>query len=646
MHRSITVALTVAIVAGSPGCGGFALFGGRQPADEAGSAVVSGWRDRLEHVSGDDETATALEQLSDEIELAEGRRREDLRAIRGEALFDLAVYAWAVEAHDPFGADAAFDILADITGVSPLSDRFELSVALAIEEDLRLGGVDAARAERARALLAPPSDLAQPEALFLRWAEADPWIAPRARLMALRAAASRFGTWSRRGTGGGGDALVRECGFLCGLDDAPADVASIAIAAGYACHRDTPADPDDAWIGALYEDRPDWQPYDLLWRCGRDGWGVPILDEALPLLSAPNYLDAIALRAFNDLVDAAVTDLESGARVSVASADFVRDVATRVRSAAVPLSVTANLVTGDANLQIPRAFEQQTPTNGDRLAQEPRLRTLVVRSDGVWLVLRPHLRYRPAESGTPGHVEFAERALALHWPGQQVLTFDGAGAIAVADVESGQVPVLADAMAETETRLAEQVWVPVEESPGRLAEGGTVPVSLIVDGDTYLTTIEPLVATLLDAGYGPLVFHTWHPTLGRLSAAPMLVAPSNDSAVHRVEVRSDGYVVQPWGGEEALPPVLVSRASEAPLVQLYRTFFEGIAEGRFDPSVPIEVVPADPTADYGSLVHLVTALAWERVAAAEDDLSLLNSSVALDDGTPRRLNRGGVVLSW
>ena len=40
------------------------------------------------------------------------------------------------------------------------------------------------------------------------------------------------------------------------------------------------------------------------------------------------------------------------------------------------------------------------------------------------------------------------------------------------------------------------------------------------------------------------------------------------------------------------------------------------------------------------------ALAWERVAAAEDDLSLLNSSVALDDGTPRRLNRGGVVLSW
>ena len=30
--------------------------------------------------------------------------------------------------------------------------------------------------------------------------------------------------------------------------------------------------------------------------------------------------------------------------------------------------------------------------------------------------------------------------------------------------------------------------------------------------------------------------------------------------------------------------------------------------------MPIEVVPADPTADYGSLVHLVTALAWERAA--------------------------------
>ncbi len=646
MYRSISVAFTIAIVAGSVGCGGFALFGGRQASDDEGSAAVAAWRASLEHVGGDEHTAAALEELSAEIEVAEGGRREELRAVRGEALFDLAVYAWAVEVHDPFGADAAFDILADVTGVSPLSDRFELSVALAIEEDLRLGGVEAARAERARALLAPPDDLAQPEALFLRWAESDPWIAPRARLMALRAAASRFGTWSRRGTGGGGDALVRECGFLCGLDDAPVDVSSIAVQAGYACHRDTPSDPDDAWIGALYEARPDWQPYDLLWRCGREGWGLPILDDALPLLSAPNYLDAVALRAFNDLVDAAVADLESGARASVASADFVRDVATRVRSAAVPLSITANLITGDATLQVPRAFEQQTPTNGDRLAQEPRLRTLVVRSDGVWLVLRPHLRYRPAEPGTPGHIEFAERALELHWPGQRVLTFDGAGAVAVDDVESGEVPLLATAMGETEARLAEQVWVPVEEHPTRLAEGGTVPVSLIVDGDTYLTTIEPIVATLLDAGYGPLVFHTWHPGLGRLSAAPMLVAPSSDTAVHRVEVRSDGYVVHPWGGQEALPPVLISRAGEAPLVQLYQTFFDGIADGRFDPSVPIAVVPADPTADYGSLVHLVTALAWERIAPAEDDLGLLNTSVALDDGTPRRLNRGGIVLSW
>lgn len=646
MFRFLLLTVTAVVSLSASGCGGFTLFGNRQQVDEASSPVVLAWHERLQHVTGDRDTAAALEQLSADIGAAEGKRREALRGLRGEALLDLAVYAWSVEAYDPFGADAAFDILADITGVSPISDRFELAVALAIEEDLRLGGIEPYRAERARAMLAPPDDLAQPEALFLRWADEDPWIAPRARLMALRSAASRFGTWARRGTGGGGDALVRECGFLCGIDDRPADLDTLAVDAGYACHRGTPLNPDDDWIGGLFDARSDWVPYDMLWRCGRDGWGVPIYDDALPLLSAPNYLDAVALRRFNELADAAVADLESGARASLAAADFVRDVATRVRTAGVPLSLTGNLLTGEATLQIPRAFERRDPTNAERLAQEPRLRTLVVRSDGVWLALRPHLRYRPAEADEPGHIEFAERPLGLHWPGERVLVFEGPGAVVPTDVEDGQVPVLHDRLADTEELLAEQVWVPLEEHPSRIADGGAVPISLIVDGDTYLTTLEPIVATLDAAGYGPIVFHTWHPELGRLSAAPVQVEAAFEGPAHRVEVRSDGYVVQPWQGDEALPPVLVSRASEEPLVQLYNTFANGIAEGRIDPSAPIVVVPADPTADYGSLVHLVTALAWERLEVPQTGLELLNTGVMVDGGTPRRLNEAGVVLAW
>ncbi len=558
-----------------------------------------------------------------------------LHRLRADALLDMAVLADVLVDTDPIGAESLYLTVARhalrADDVSPDDNAVVQAILLAMRD----GGRPETDVLFARELL---------QAAF-RADEDERWygdeirnssLGPHARLMALARAMRRFGAWARRGTGGGGDALVRDCGFLCDATDAPPTVLERAAAAGYRCRVDDDAQSYDDAIDDFAVAAPGWDAWELLRTCGPLHVRLPATPGSPLLLSEANWLDALLLRNLAALRSAVQADGALQHRVTVSAAPFLSSVVARTEHLAIPQTLTANVFERDLRLDLPRAFEETGVAEAAILATPPRLRMALVRSDGVWLALRPHLQLVLDPTGSSQVLVYAEAESGYHVPGVSALPFERPGAIAGADLTESGVPRLHDALVVLEQAVQSMPWVSPEER-----EASARALSVLVDGDTYFSSLEPVVMTASAAGYAPILLHTWHAGHAELTALPVRVGEALPVDGLRLTVREDGYVLQRADGTG--DSVLVSRVTEGSLVTLHRAAL-GMLEGLATPTLAVQI--DDGTADFGILANLVSAMAYARpLTDAMSDIALLRAVPEFAEGAPALLFPAGIFVA-
>jgi hypothetical protein len=566
-------------------------------------------------------------------------QRTQLMAIRGEALLDMAVLADVLVDANPISAEGLYLTVARQALRVDDASPDDTAVIAAIVSDLRAGDWDERDVLFARSLLDAAFSPDDDESWYGSEVRRSR-IGAHARLMALSRAMRRFGAWARRGTGSGGDALARDCGFLCDASQAPQGIVERAEAAGYRC-ADSEGEPIfDESLTDYAQPQPGWAPWELLRRCGPVHAILPRAPQSPLLLSEANWLDAVLMTNLLALQQAVEVDRAAFERVTVSADLFLASVAERMANLAIPQELTANVFFGDLRLDLPRARETTTVSEMDILAQEPRLRMLFVRSEGVFLALRPHLQFVQDPTGSANMMVYAEAEAGYHLPGQQILQFERPGAIAGADLlipEDGTLPTVPSvhvALLALETAVTAMPWVDFADRSAPNA------LSVLVDGDTYFSSLEPVVLTAVADGYDPVVFHTWNETRQELTALPMRLVQQFSGSGLVLTVREDGYVLQQADGSGT--PLLVSRVNAGSLRTLHDAALSEVAA---NPGVTLSIQVDDGTADFGILANLVSALAYYRVLDdVTTDRGLLEAAVEFAEGAPRLLFPQGILL--
>ena len=367
--------------------------------------------------------------------------------------------------------------------------------------------------------------------------------------------------------------------------------------------------------------------------------GAPPTESSLHVLSAAG-LDSVRNRAIAGSLEAVAAAVETAAVLDTPLARAVDGVAAelaqRLAAAAVPLDLPTTLVADDVQLSPPHAFRPVDDAGAGGLGFTFR-RVLIVRTTGIRLVLRPHA------SWTAGGLELVGASEGWLPPGSDILAFDGPGAIPPSAIEDGSVPAVEEALVSLESLLTDAAWLPLEETR---RETGSVGVSVIADGDTYFSTLRPILAALFEEEYGPIALHTVDTESQLLDAvAVRLVAAV---AVHDnvITVREDGYLVAGYDPENLRAPSTISRVAPGALVTLHRAIVQGFEDGTLDPEQPLTVRVDDNTVDFGVLAHLLAAVSFAREGAdAETDAALLRSPIVESDGTPQVLAPRGLRLS-
>ena len=320
----------------------------------------------------------------------------------------------------------------------------------------------------------------------------------------------------------------------------------------------------------------------------------------------------------------------------------VDDIAGRARSAAVPLDTPTALLADDVRLTPPLAFGDAPAGAGRGLGFTFR-RAILVRTDGLYAMVVPHVSVD--ESGAA-----MCPAVNAGWgfPGRELLAFEGFGTVPNSAVEDRALPAVSAQLEEMEGFLAEANWLPFEEARSLSEEGepSAVGISIIADGDTYFSTLRPLMESLRLLNYSPIALHTMHAESGALDAVAVRLVAEPDEEDNVLIVREDGYVIQPFDPTHLVTPMAVSRVTPNALVALHNTLTESFADGTLNPERPLTVRVDDNSVDYAILAHMLTAVGFVRdMDGVTTDLELLQAPIITEDGIPGVLAPAGLRLS-
>ncbi len=330
---------------------------------------------------------------------------------------------------------------------------------------------------------------------------------------------------------------------------------------------------------------------------------------------------------------AAVESLDTP--LSRAVAGVSDDLRRRVSAAAVPLQLDSGFIDSDPQLVPPRSFYSMT--DGDGGLGFTFRRIMVIRATGVLGLLQPHVGLRDGQLYFPGEGE--------GWllPGRTIIDFDGPGAIPPSAIEADSAPAVEAAFGELEAVLEGADWVPIEERRG---VGVSVGVSVIADGDTYYSTMRPLLRALWNQEYGPIALHTLNSETQQLDAVAVRLVEGVAALDNVVVVREDGYLVKGYDPENLRTPTTVSRIAPGALLTLHNAIVEGFESGVLDPDQPLTVQVDDNSIDYGVLAHMLAAISFARDREnVSTDLELLRSPIVFDEDIPDVLAPRGLRLA-
>lgn len=389
--------------------------------------------------------------------------------------------------------------------------------------------------------------------------------------------------------------LLRAVGSGCRVEVAPADTATVD---GWRSEREA----------AVSLARLDWDQLPAAVRAT----GRPLIASLSTLTSA------VAGSASQSLLPAA----------SKASVERHRADLSRLAAVVAPAMDLA-----DTTLQLPVMLVAAMGPP----AEPMRLRTVAIRSTGVQVSMA---RVEVACEAAAGTCR-ADEQLGFAWPGRWATRFEGEGAISPDAIEGDGVPALTAAMEELDRAVSTAPWATVEQQRG--AGGVLEGVSVVADGNLYYGSFQPIVRTLLEGGWAPVVLHALAGREGALSAAPIRFVEKAPEGTGRILIRTDGYIIEPALGTDAKSEMIPWTAPGS-LLRVYR-FFEAARSGAAA-AKPWVIQVDDAATDVGILVHLVSAISYRRTLDGEGrrDRSLLEAPLVLRDGLPEPLWPGGFVI--
>ncbi|MBN1944116.1 MAG: hypothetical protein JW797_00515 [Bradymonadales bacterium] len=660
----------------------------------------------LEQISGrirpydlEGETPEGLERLDDWID---GNRGDEVRfglAFRADTQLDLWLFGLMAVGMDDEAAASVLEFLAERVDMPEVFDRGPDDESLSLVSEALKAWVlgDYQRAgvhERQLSLVEElfdvrPWDLDAP-AFFRRWRD-EVSSTPRLRLLLATTLACRPGPWSGDRVQALGPTFIRDFGWLC-QGGTPQDLDELAEACGYWCAR-LPSrqvaeavitgEPAAEWIEDEVESdlsasiqssepeaapeageaiaetsrSPAWDPtpmdigYELVRACGAEYFGLPqvggvvLLDEAI-------YLDLTFLSFMGRLLGEIESERGAGEPLSVLSGDLMAELSERVLSSAVSSSLTPAAYRTDPRLELP--WIKGLPQEG--LPAEPYLDNpllITMHSDGIYLGVNPHLRLERGESGY--RVSYAELEEGYHFPGRRVVPFSSMNRLEPQQVEAGRIPDLANALVEARRWMERTSWITAVAQPvsggGEAGSNGEclICATLLVDSSTYMDTLKPVVATLLQAQCRPLFLVL----LGqgeRIGVLPLPFRSAERPADLRLRVGDGRLVLLRGGGGQEDPEELfqVERRHRSPYLALYRELSRRVEAGELAPDLPLSIELADDQLDFGILVHLVAATAYRREVSLEvqTDAQLLEAPITMQGEEPMPLVLGGVEILY
>ena len=288
-----------------------------------------------------------------------------------------------------------------------------------------------------------------------------------------------------------------------------------------------------------------------------------------------------------------------------------------VRGWGIAAGVPDSVLQTDVRLALPNA---RLPHGAESRVFEQRLAAnmVIVRSDAVAVATLPRLTV----DETTGTVSAGTNPHAF--PGEELLAFDGPSRLPVGGLDDAALlPSVQDGIVAT------------FEADAR--------VSVLVDRSTYFATLEPVLRTLTESGFDDLVFHATAPDAS-LVAVPVAI-DTTEPTTNLLIVRDDGYIVEPYDEAALATPEVFSRVGTYPLAELYTYLHAAFDDGRLDPAHGLSIRVDDGSTDFGILVHLLTALLYERDGESfETDPELLGAPVNLENGVPVSLIPGGITV--
>ncbi len=319
--------------------------------------AMAGWGDPQEVLRGFN---AAAEHLSSD-RITEVQRDRLLRA-RAEALLALVVLGDIQTDLNPIQAEALFVIVAaEVSGMQG-AEPDPATITEQVLAGLAAGGVSEVDQTFARVILDTALQAAEDESWYTASLQESMW-GEHARLLALARVMRRFSSWSRRGTGSGGDVLMRDCGFLCDASDVPPTIDERAAAAGYGCPDDLDpmSSPQQAEAWAMPQ--PGAPAWELLMRCGPASLLLPATPGSPSLVTEANFLDAIMLTRLAGLIARIEVDASEPDALVAAAPQWFAWVNQQLDALAVPSVITANALTLDVRLDLGPPGTATAPAN-------------------------------------------------------------------------------------------------------------------------------------------------------------------------------------------------------------------------------------------------------------------------------------------
>ena len=160
-----------------------------------------------------------------------------------------------------------------------------------------------------------------------------------------------------------------------------------------------------------------------------------------------------------------------------------------------------------------------------------------------------------------------------------------------------------------------------------------------------MATVSPVLLTLLECGYEPIRVQVYDTNISQLVDIPATLSRDRVGDNHRLTLLGSTLSFRRSQMEEDEDAFRIGPGVEAPLSMIYEHLRTSTTDGTVESETPISLAPDPDTINFGMLVNVINAIAYQRAGEFfEDDWELLQASPLIEQDQLTPLIVGGVEL--